>query len=66
MQATQSHESGLLTEQQAAERLAISRKTLQTWRCRRPDLLPFVRVGRAVRYRVADLDQFVLDNLVQQ
>jgi len=57
---------GLWKEQRAADWLGVSVKTLQTWRCRRPDLLPFVKVGRSVRYRAADLEKFVQDNLVQQ
>jgi|tagenome__1003787_1003787.scaffolds.fasta_scaffold20959347_4 hypothetical protein len=40
----------LLTEVQAAEFLSLSTRTLQAWRERRSGP-PFVRAGRAVRYR---------------
>ena len=45
------------TEQQAAERLGVSRFTLRAWRQqgRGP---AFLKLGRAVRYRPADLDAY--------
>jgi hypothetical protein len=52
----------ILTEVQAAELLGnISPKTLQAWRVsgRGP---VFVKVGRLVRYRMADLEMFLHQN----
>jgi predicted DNA-binding transcriptional regulator AlpA len=44
----------LLTEAQAADYLSLSMRTLQAWRVR--GVGPkFCRLGRAVRYRLADL-----------
>lgn len=53
----------LLTEKQAAERLQLSPATLQVWRCTRRVNLPFVKVGRLVRYRAEDLQAFIDSNL---
>ena len=53
----------LLTEKVAARLLAVSNRTLQTWRFR--GIGPaFVRAGRAVRYRQTDLDDWVSANTV--
>ena len=51
--------SPLLDTRQAALYLALSETTLISWRSlgRGPR---FVRVGRAVRYRQADLDAFIV------
>lgn len=43
----------LLTRAQAAETMAISERTISAIP---PDLLPVVRIGRAVRYRTADIE----------
>lgn len=44
----------LLREQEAADLLCLSIRTLQSWRIRAAGP-PFVQVGRAVRYRRRDL-----------
>lgn len=49
----------LLTTTQAAHYLGISPDTLATWRVRISDGPPFVRVGRAIRYRHADLAEWI-------
>ena len=48
----------LLTEVAAADILCVSIRTLQAWRVR-GDGPPFVKVGRAVRYRRNDLETWV-------
>jgi excisionase family DNA binding protein len=53
-----------LTTEQAAEHLGVSKATLETWRCTGRYDLPFVRVGRAIRYNRADLDAFLARNTV--
>ena len=47
----------LLTPRQAAQTLAVCEKTLYTLTKRGE--LPSVRIGRAVRYDVADLQAFI-------
>mgnify|MGYP001766483548 CR=1 FL=1 len=50
----------LLTEQQAADYLAVARSTLANWRSQYPDRIPFLRMGtRAVRYRKSSLDAYI-------
>jgi predicted site-specific integrase-resolvase len=49
----------LLDEAAAAARLAIAPATLRVWRCTGRYALPFVKVGRLVRYRASDIDRFI-------
>lgn len=49
----------LLDEHAVAIRLGVSCATLQAWRCTRRVNLPFVKVGRLVRYRQEDIDAFI-------
>lgn len=53
----------LLAEIYAAELLGLSSRTLQAWRSRNEGP-PFVRVGRAVRYRRQDLLDWVGQNTI--
>ena len=53
-----------LTEGEAAERLGLSRATLRAWRMQRKGPR-FVRLGRAIRYLGADLDEFLQANVVE-
>lgn len=57
--STQIDGRSLLDEKQAAERLTVSPGTLQVWRSTGRYNLPFVKVGRSVRYRIADLDAWL-------
>jgi predicted site-specific integrase-resolvase len=43
--------ANLLSETQAAEKLGVKPQTLAAWRCHGVYDLPFIKVGRAVRYR---------------
>ncbi len=51
--------SDLLTRQQAAEFLGLKPQTLAVWATTGRYSLPFVRVGRSVRYRRSQLEQFL-------
>jgi excisionase family DNA binding protein len=51
--------SDLLTVKQAAHMLQVSTGTLDVWRCTKRYPLRFVKVGRSVRYRAADLEEFL-------
>lgn len=46
----------MLDEKQAAEKLDVTPGTLSVWRSTGRYALPFVKVGRKVRYRLTDLD----------
>jgi excisionase family DNA binding protein len=54
----------LLTENETAEYLQIKPNTLATWRSTKRYRLPFIRVGRVVRYRVEDLERFLTERTV--
>ena len=53
----------LLTPGQAAEQLNIPVSTLARWRSERREL-PYVTVGRLIRYRQVDIDRWIDDNTI--
>jgi Helix-turn-helix domain len=61
--STHSDLDALLREQDAADILCLSVRTLQSWRIRLAGP-PFVQVGRAVRYRRRDLIDWIAANTV--
>ena len=52
-----------LTEHEVAARFGLSVATLRAWRWKRKGPR-FVRLGRAVRYLPADLDEFIVASAV--
>lgn len=60
--AIESGPPALLSTVHAAARLGLRPCTLEKWRTTGSGP-KFVKLGRAVRYRVADLDQFATDRL---
>ena len=55
--------SDLLSRAEAAAYLGVAKQTLAIWSCTKRYDLPFVKIGRLVKYRVADLDKFIEANL---
>lgn len=51
-------EDALLTEDEAADSLRISVRTLQAWRLKATGPA-FIRVGRAIRYRRGDIKAWI-------
>ncbi len=51
--------NNLLTPSQAAEILGVTIGTLAVWRCTARYPLPFVKIGRRVKYRLADINNFI-------
>ncbi len=49
----------LLTTEQAAELMLVAPGTLVVWRCTGRYALPYVRVGRLIRYRAEDVASFI-------
>jgi excisionase family DNA binding protein len=49
----------LLTRNEAAAYLGVKPQTLAVWATTGRYKLPFVKVGRTVKYRVTDLDAFL-------
>lgn len=52
----------LLTTEEAAEYLKLKPNTLERWRSQYPHRLPFVKIGRTVKYRKDDLQAFITNN----
>ena len=57
-------QTDLLTRPEAAEYLGTTTGTLATWACTRAVRIPFLRIGRNVRYRRRDLDRWLESRLV--
>lgn len=55
----------LLNRSEAAAFFGIKTNTLAVWACNKRYPLPYIKVGRHVRYRQADLDNFVIANVVR-
>jgi len=54
----------ILTSSQAAIYLGIEPSTLDVWRCTKRHLIPFIKVGRLVKYRRSDLDKWLSSQTV--
>jgi excisionase family DNA binding protein len=52
----------LISRKATAEYLGISEATLRKWASTRLVALPFYRVGRAVRYSITDIEEFLRVN----
>lgn len=57
--------AALLTEEQAAEILTLSVRTLQAWRLRGAGPR-FVRAGRAIRYQQSEIADWISANTVSR
>lgn len=56
--------SPLLTRKQAAEYLGVEARTLDVWACTKRYDLKFIKVGRLAKYRIQDLDDFLVRRTV--
>ena len=54
----------LLTPGQVASFLGIAPETLNVWRCTQRYHLPYIKVGRLVRYRKTDVEHFIDSNSI--
>jgi excisionase family DNA binding protein len=61
----QSGNSDLLTRREAAEYLGVAPGTLAIWKSAERYDLPVIKVGRLVRYRRVDLDNFLRNRTVE-
>ena len=59
MSSTQTTIAALLTPDETARKLRVTVETLAIWRCTKRYPLPYVKVGRRVMYRPADVDAFI-------
>ena len=63
MSATAAPFSELLTVQETADLLRLKPSTIRAWVCQRR--IPYVKVGRLVRIRRTDAEEFIADHLVE-
>jgi hypothetical protein len=54
----------LVSRVEAARALGIRPQTLAVWACTGRYNLPMVKIGRCVKYRQSDLDNFIARNVI--
>ena len=52
----------LLSRKSAAEFLGVQENTLAVWATNKRYNLPFYKVGRLVKYKISDLENFIQEN----
>jgi len=57
--------SELMTRQEVAQLLEIKTQTLAKWASTKRYDLPYIKVGKAVRYRRSDVDYYLACNTVK-
>ena len=58
--------ANLLNNNEAAAYIGVLPKTLEIWRCTKRYPIPFIKVGRLVKYRKSDLDNFLDERTVDE
>ncbi len=56
--------SDLLNTEQAATYLGVTARTLEVWRCTKRHAIPYIKVGRLVKYRKAELDHWLTQQTI--
>jgi excisionase family DNA binding protein len=56
--------SDLLNTEQAAAYLGVTSRTLEVWRCTKRQAIPYIKVGRLVKYRKTELDQWLAQQTI--
>lgn len=54
----------LLNVEQAAEFIGITSHTLDVWRCTKRHSIPYLKVGRLVKYRRLDLEAWLTSRTI--
>jgi excisionase family DNA binding protein len=49
----------LFSNDDAADYIGVAHRTLEVWRCTKRYQIPFIKVGRLVKYRKSALDAFL-------
>jgi excisionase family DNA binding protein len=57
-------QSGLVNSDEAAAYIGVKPGTLEVWRCTKRQVIPYVKVGRLVKYRRSDLDAWLASHSV--
>lgn len=56
----------LLSRNQAAELLGVKPQTMAVWACTKRYLIPYIKIGRCVKYRREDLQRFIAAHAVDE
>ena len=56
--------SDLLNTEQAASYLGVTPRTLEVWRCTKRQAIPYIKVGRLVKYRKTELDHWLAQQTI--
>lgn len=64
LSTTQPIKGDLLNTEQAAVYLGVTPRTLEVWRCVKRHAIPYIKVGRLVKYRKSDLDAWLVSHTV--
>jgi len=49
----------LMSAEQAADYLDLTSRTLANWRCNGYPSLPYIKLGRCIKYKLSDLDAYI-------
>lgn len=52
----------MLSRTEAAHFLGVQKNTLAVWACKKRYKLPMYKVGRHIKYKLADLQKFIDEN----
>lgn len=61
-----SHGEVLLTPKETSQLIGVGNDTLAVWRCNKRYNLPYIKVGRLVRYRLSDVEAFLSERRVEK
>ena len=56
----------MLNRKEAADFLGISEGTLAVWACTKRYRLPYIKIGRLVKYRLSDLEAFIESRVMME
>lgn len=54
----------MLNQNQAARRLGVAKATLAKWRSLGHPNIPYIKLGRCIRYKSTDLDTYITKHTV--
>ena len=58
------NENNLLNNDEAANLIGVEPRTLEVWRCTKRHQIPYMKVGRLVRYRREDLENWLNSRMI--
>ncbi len=59
------NQNELLSRKEAAAYLGLAKTTLEVWASTKRYPLPYIKVGKLVKYRLTDLQAFLDSNVIQ-